>query len=348
MSSNKLQELLGVELPIIQAPMAGVQDSALVLAVSSAGGLGSLPCAMLSTDVLESELTKIQTNSDKPYNVNFFCHRQPDWDEQRDTKWKQSLNDYFLEYDLKVSDVPSGAGRLPFSHEVADIVEKFKPPIVSFHFGLPTPDLLERVKSWGSTVLSSATTVDEALWLEYNGCDGIIAQGVEAGGHRGMFLTSDLSSQADTFSLLQQIIERVSTPVIAAGGIANPEDVSKAISLGAVAAQIGTAYLLCDEATTSQLHREKLKSEDAENTILTNVFSGRPARGIVNRAISELGPISSAVPEFPLAGNAITMLRQAAESKGSSEFSPLWCGTNPGDCKEIPASKLTIELVSKL
>lgn len=344
MSSEKLKALLGVELPIIQAPMAGVQDSALAVAVSSVGGLGSLPCAMLSAEDMQRELTKIQAQTKRPFNVNFFCHPLPCWNEKKDVSWRESLTPYFEEYEVGNIDYPTGPSRMPFSHEMADVIENFKPKIVSFHFGLPEPGLLNRVKAWGAKVIASATTVEEAVWLEKKGCDAIIAQGIEAGGHRGMFLTQDLASQTSTFTLLKNILNEVKVPVIAAGGIVDAKDVCHAIELGAIAVQVGTAYLLCSETKTSHLHRDKLKSLDAHNTAITNVFSGRPARGIVNRAMRELGPISPDAPEFPLASNAMALLRSKAEKKGSGDFSPLWCGTNVSGCKEISASQLTLEL----
>lgn len=336
-----IRELLGLELPIIQAPMAGVQGSALAIAVSEAGGLGSLPCAMLSTETLAQELTAIKKATHKPFNANFFCHTPPEACVAIEAGWRRLLSPYFAELGLDPDNIGSSASRAPFSHEIADIVEAFRPPVVSFHFGLPSQDLLYRVKGWGATVLSSATTIDEAIWLEQHGADAVIAQGLEAGGHRGMFLNDDLSTQMGTFALLPQIVQAVKIPVIAAGGIASPAGVSAAMALGAQAVQVGTAYLLTDEATTSPLHRKAIKSEASRHTALTNLFSGRPARGIVNRLMLELGLINEQAPPFPLASAAIAPLRSAAESRGDFSFSPLWCGQNARGCMEIGAAELT-------
>ena len=344
----KIKDFLNVELPIIQAPMAGVQDNTLAVAVSLAGGLGSLPCAMLSIDELHTEVTAIKLQTDKPFNINFFCHASPLPNADRESKWQTVLSPYFTEYGISPVDIPTRTGREPFSHEVADAIEEYSPEIVSFHFGLPAAELLERVKSWGSTVIASATTVDEAQWLEENGADGIIAQGLEAGGHRGIFLSDDLTTQIGTLALLPQIIQKVKVPVIAAGGIVDAGGVTAALSLGAIAVQVGTAYLLCSETKTSQIHRIAIKSEDAHHTAITNLFSGRPARSIVNRVMREIGPINNDVPEFPLAYNAITVLRKQAEASGSGDFSPLWCGQNTTGCKEISAAGLTRELVADL
>ena len=345
---HSLLQSLGVRLPIIQAPMAGVQGSALAVAVSNAGGLGSLPCAMLSTDDLRKELTAITTQTDKPFNVNFFCHTPPTPNAEREALWRATLAPYYKEFGIDPSRIPVGPGRTPFSAAVADVLSEFKPAVVSFHFGLPAPELLGRVRSWGAKFFCSATTVDEARWLEEQRVDGIIAQGLEAGGHRGLFLSDDLNTQLGTFALVRQIVNAVQTPVIAAGGIADARGVAAALALGAVAVQVGTAYLLCPEATTSAVHRAALKSEGARLTALTNVFTGRPARGIVNRLMKELGPITDLAPAFPLASSALVPLRASAESLGRGDFSPLWAGQNTSGCKDMPAAQLTRELAADL
>lgn len=339
-----LTMFLGIELPIIQAPMAGVQGSALTIAVSNAGGLGSLPCAMLSGNALRDELAAIRARTDRPFNVNFFCHTPPTPNAGREQAWRDALAPYYQELGIDLGATPSGGGRTPFNAEVADIVEPFRPPVVSFHFGLPAPELLTRVRSWGAKVLSSATTVDEARWLEDRGVDAIIAQGLEAGGHRGLFLTENLDSQLGTFALVPQIVNAVKVPVIAAGGIADPGGVRAALALGAAGVQVGTAYLLCPEASTSAIHRAALKHGSISPTAVTNVFSGRPARGIVNRLMREQGPMSDIAPAFPLAGLAVAPLRARAESMGSGDFSPLWAGQNVTGCREIPAAQMTREL----
>jgi len=261
-----LQSLLGIDLPIIQAPMAGVQGSAMTVAVSNAGGVGSLPCAMLTADVMRSELTAIRAQTDKPFNLNFFCHVAPTPSEEREALWRDALAPYFAEFGIDPMTIRAGAGRVPFNAGAADVLADFKPPIVSFHFGLPSAELIARVRSWGAKILSSATTVEEARWLEAHGVDAIIAQGLEAGGHRGIFLSHDLGTQVGTVALLAQIVRAVSVPVVAAGGIADASGVEAALSLGAIAVQIGTAYMLCPEATTSAPHRAAPKSEGARHT----------------------------------------------------------------------------------
>lgn len=339
-----LQQLLGMEFPIIQAPMAGSQASGLAIAVSNAGGLGSLPCALLSLDAMQTELMAIRAGTDKPFNVNFFCHTPPEPNAQREAGWRALLQPYFEELGIVPGDAPAPS-RTPFSAAAADVLEPFKPAVVSFHFGLPAADLLKRVKGWGSKVLASATTVAEALWLSRFGVDAIIAQGVEAGGHRGIFLSQDLTTQVGTFALLPQIVRAVSVPVIAAGGIADAKGVAAAMALGASGVQLGTAYLLCPEATTHPVHRAALQSDGAVHTALTNLFSGGPARGIMNRLMADLGPLNPAAPAFPLAGGALAALRKKAESLGRGDFSPLWAGQNVSGCRPMPAAALTRALM---
>jgi nitronate monooxygenase len=343
-SPTSLAQLLEVEHPIVQAPMAGSQNSALAIAVSNAGGLGSVPCAMLTNDAVRSELQAIRKGTTQPYNVNFFVHQQPEPDPVAQARWLETLAPYYAEFEIDPDDVPAAGGRLPFNADVADVVEEFRPPVVSFHFGLPDAALLERVRSWGSTILASATTVAEGLWLDAHGVDAVVAQGVEAGGHRGMFLSSDLTTQVGTFALVPQLANTLSVPVIASGGIADADGVRAACALGAAGVQLGTAFLLCPEATIHEVHRSALRSDAVRHTALTNLFSGRPARGIVNRFMRECGPMSDEVPDFPLAGAAVAPLRSRAEQQGSGDFSPLWAGQHVVSSREISAADLTHQL----
>jgi nitronate monooxygenase len=299
---------------------------------------------MLAPDALTRELQALSAGTTRPVNLNFFCHTPPTLDAAREAAWRSALAPFYAEAGLDIANVPTGAGRVPFSHAIADGIEAFRPPVLSFHFGLPASDLLARVKAWGAVVLASATTVTEAQWLEAHGADAIIAQGLEAGGHRGMFLSDDISTQIGTLALLPQVVAAVDVPVIAAGGIADAAGVSAAMALGAAGVQVGTAYLCSLEATTSALHRAALQSEAAEHTALTTLFSGRPARGIVNRVMRELGALNPAAPAFPLATAAIAPLRTHWEAQGSGDFSPLWAGQNASGCQTLPAAEITRQL----
>lgn len=345
---RRYTDLLGTPFPIIQAPMAGVQGSALAIAVCRAGGLGSLPCAMLSKEQIVSEIETIKAATDRPFNLNFFCHQEVPYDSRRHQEWQARLAPFFSAQNGKCESRPGSASRAPFSHDVADVIEKYSPNLMSFHFGLPDKDLLERVKSWGTKIISSATTLEEALWLESKGVDAIIAQGVEAGGHRGMFLSEDITTQMGVLPLVSQLLQKVSVPVIAAGGISNGNDARAMLDLGAAAVQIGTAYLLCDEVSTSQLHRAAIKSNASQHTALTNVFSGRPARSIVNAMIKELDYMSPLVPAFPHASIEAAQLKALYEAQGSGDYSSLWCGQNPSGCRDVSAYTLTLEWAEAL
>ena len=331
---------------LIQAPMAGAQNIELAIAVTAAGGLGSLPAAMLTSEQLNHSLLRFREEVSGPINVNFFCHTPPATDERFSASWLQALQPYFDEFKIEKSSISGGAERRPFSHEACDVLERFSPEVVSFHFGLPSAELIDRVHAMGSLIAATATTPEEAVWLEANGADWIIAQGLQAGGHRGHFLSADLSVQLGLNELLPAILKLVDLPVIAAGGIGDAEQVKKYLDVGASAVQIGTSFLLCDEATTSAVHRQALTPQSGDHTAITNVFSGRPARGIVNRAIRELGVMSSVAPPFPQAATAITAVRQQAEAKGDGDFSPLWSGQNTRGCDKIPAAKMLQRLMS--
>lgn len=336
---------LPLDLPLIQAPMAGVQDATLALAVGEAGGLGSLPAAQLTADALVAELQRLQATG-RPYNLNFFCHVPPTPDAARQAAWVEALRPYYEELGLDPARAESGPGRQPFDAAVLARIAPFKPPVLSFHFGLPDEALLAPIRAWGGRILSSATTVAEARWLAARGVDAVIAQGLEAGGHRGMFLTEDLSTQLGSFALLPQVVKAVDVPVIAAGGIADAAGVAAARALGARAVQVGSAYLLCPEVTISPLHRAALRDPQRGPTQLTRLFTGRPARGLVNRLMRELGPLSPLAPAFPLATGALAPLRTAAEARGRSDFSPLWAGQNLDGCRAVPAAALSRELAA--
>jgi nitronate monooxygenase len=337
---NRLAALLGTEWPIVQAPMAGVQGAALAVAACQSGALGSLPAAMLTPESLRAELAALRAGAaGRPFSVNFFCHRAPAPDAARDAAWRAALAPYFAEYGVDPSVVTEGTGRAPFGPEHLPLLDEFRPAVVSFHFGLPAPALLAEVKALGCRVISTATTLREGMWLEAHGADAVIAQGLEAGGHRGMFLTDDLDTQLGTFALVPQLVRGLRVPVIAAGGIADAQGVAGAMALGAAGVQVGTAYLCSDEASTGVLHRAALAA--GGTTAITNCLTGRPARGLVNRLMREIGPMSPLAPAFPLAAAALAPLRAAAEAQGRTDFSPLWAGQNTSGCRTVPAAEIT-------
>ena len=339
--TTELIEKLGVHLPVVLAPMAGAGGVDLAIAVANAGGLGSLPCAMLDDVAAREQYEQVRAAIGAPINLNFFCHQNPAPDAVAQQRWLDSLEHYYREAGAQAPASPGAVGRQPFGERMCQLVESLQPAVVSFHFGLPEQGLLRRVKSAGATVLGSATTVQEARWLEGNGCDVIIAQGAEAGGHRGMFLSDDVHGQPSLLALLPQVVDAVTLPVIAAGGIADGRAIAAAFALGASAVQIGTAYLLTPQSLVSSVHREALLAARDDGTAVTNLFSGRPARGLQNRLMRELGPISDQVPTFPTAGAALAPLKAVSEQAGKADFSSLWAGQSAPLAREMDATELT-------
>lgn len=344
---RRILDLFGIAHPIIQAPMAGNTTPQMVIAVAQAGGLGSLASAQYTPTQAREAILTVRAATTKPINVNFFCHTTPAPDATHTETWRAALEPYYLEFGLDPHDMPSGAGRTPFDAELCAIVEETRPEIVSFHFGLPVQPLLDRVRATGAKIISSATTVAEARWLEENGCDAIIAMGWEAGGHRGTFLEGAVARQVGTFALVPQVVDAVRVPVIAAGGIADARGIVAAFALGASAVQIGTAYLFTPEATVSPVHRAALDSVTDEGTVVTNVFTGRPARGVVNRLVRERGPLSPDVPEFPFASAPLVPLRARAEERGSGDFTNMWSGQAARLARPVPAGELTRTLAAQ-
>jgi len=290
-------------------------------------------------------VASIRAGTDRPFNLNFFCHADERPSGSDGERWFDRLAAYYEELGVPR---PSGlaAGRAPFDDALCELIEELRPPVVSFHFGLPDEPLVDRVRATGARVLSSATTVAEARWLGERGCDVVIAQGLEAGGHRGMFLTDSPASQVGTLALVPQVVDAVDVPVIAAGGIADGRGVAAALALGAQAVQVGTAFLRTPEALTSDLHRSALAEARDDATVLTNVVTGRPARGIVNRLVREVGPLSEDAPAFPYATAGSAPLRAAAEAQGSAEFSPLWAGQSAPLARAESAAEVVRRLVS--
>ena len=343
---RRLIELFKIELPIVQAPVAGAMNWELAAEVAAAGGLGSLPCAMLNPEQVRSEMGKIRARTKNPINLNFFCHAPPVPNNTREARWRDRLAPYYRELAVDPAAPIPSSNRTAFDAAMCDVVEETKPDVVSFHFGLPAEPLLGRLKAAGFPVMSSATTAAEARWLEERGVAAVIAQGYEAGGHRGMFLSDDLAAQVGTFALIPQVVDAVKVPVIAAGGVTDARGIAAAFALGAAGVQMGTAYLWCPEAKISAPHRAALRSARDDGTAVTNLMTGRPARGFVNRIMREIGPISDVAPEFPLAAGALAPLRAKAEAQGSGDFSPLWAGQAASLGRTLPAGELTRKLAA--
>jgi nitronate monooxygenase len=342
---RRVIDLFGIDVPIIQAPMAGASTAEMAIAVSEAGGLGSLPCALLSLEQAQSALETIRGATRRPINVNFFCHAPPVPDPEKERAWRARLAPYYVENGLDPQAPVPTSSRAPFDDAFCSLVERHRPEIVSFHFGLPAKSLLTRVKATSAKVISSATTVAEARWLEEHGCDAIIAMGYEAGGHRGTFLGDDMARQVGTFALVPQVVDAVKVPVIAAGGVGDARGIVAAFALGASAVQMGTAFLFCPEAQVSAAHRDALTTTADDGTMVTNLFTGRPARGIVNRLMREVGPMSPLAPSFPLAGGALLPLKSTPT--GAREFTGMWSGQAARLGRALAAGELTRRLASE-
>ena len=272
---RRIIDLFKTEFPIVLAPMAGIMDADLVIAAAQGGALGSLPCAMITAEKARGQVNIIRQRVSAPVNMNFFCHTPVDADPAREAGWKARLGAYYKELGIDPAAPVSAANRAPFDEAMCAVVEELKPEVVSFHFGLPHAVLVKRVKAAGCIVMSSATIVKEAIWLEENGADVIIAQGAEAGGHRGMFLTDNIAQQPGTFALVPQVVDAVRVPVIAAGGIADGRGIAAAFALGASGVQIGSAYLRCPESKCSPARAVLAQAHD-DSTVITNVMTGRP------------------------------------------------------------------------
>jgi len=338
---RRIIDLFKIEFPILLAPMAGAIDAEIAIAVAQGGGLPSVPCATISPEKAREQIKIIRQRVTAPINLNFFCHKAVDADPTREAVWRQRLAPYYREHGLDPAAPINATNRSPFDADFCEVVEELKPEIVSFHFGLPKQSLLKRVKATGAFVMASATIVREAIWLEEHGADVIIAQGAEAGGHRGMFLTDNIAGQPGTFALVPQVVDAVKVPVIAAGGVADGRGIAAAFALGASGVQIGSAYLRCPEAKVIAPARVALAQAMDDSTVITNVMTGRPARGVANRVIREVGPIAPEALAFPHSATALGPLKLAAEKLDKVDFTNLWAGQAVRLGKELPAAELT-------
>lgn len=335
---RRFLDLVGCEHPIIQAPMANAGGVDLCVAAIKGGALGSLPCGMLDPDQIREQATQVRARASGPMNLNFLAHEMPE--PVDDSRWRELLLPYYRQFGMD-GPPPSAPMRVPFDAGVCAVVEEIRPDVVSFHFGLPEDRLLERVRSTGAVILSTATTVDEARVLEQRGVAAIIAQGLEAGGHSGRFLASHGAEPLTLLALLPQVTDAVQVPVIAAGGVADGRGVAAAFMLGASAVQLGTAYLHCPESLIADPHRDMLRDR---GTVMTTVYSGGPARAIRGRLVDEIGAMPSEAPPYPLAGAAAVPLFRAAIEAGNFDLMPILAGQASPLGIKLPAEELTRSL----
>ena len=333
MARTPVTELLGIEHPILQAPMANAATPALAAAVSEAGGLGALGSAMLPVDELRRQTAELRERTDRPFQLNFFCHETPEVTGDIAERAREYFAPLYDELGLGEPPQPS-APAVEFDEARLEALLELRPPVVSFHFGLPTQDALEAIHAAGMVVLASATTVGEARHLEEHGADAVVAQGAEAGGHRGSFLVEGDERPVGTLALVPQVVDAVGVPVIAAGGIADGRGLAAVLALGAGAAQIGTAFLPCPESGISPEYREALRSAKADATILTRAVSGRPARALRNRMTQEL----SGVLPYPAQLSLTAPLFGVDGAAG--QFQAMWSGQAAALATEAPAGEV--------
>lgn len=344
--SNALTEKLGIDVAVIQAPMAGANTPALSAAVSNAGGLGSLGLGTSSVADAESQILDHAKASNRSLNANFFCHDEPSDAAAHGSAMRAKLQPWYDEMGLGEVPVPQ-ARFSTFGPEHVEMLRRLSPKVVSFHFGLPQPDLLAAIREMGPVILASATTVAEARWLERQGVDAVIAQGLEAGGHRGTFQGADPTAQPGLFALLPQVASAVNVPVIAAGGIVDGRTIAAALMLGASAVQIGTAFLRCPEAYVHPAHRKALAEARDDATRVTRLFSGRPARGFRNRFMETFEADEADAAPFPTKLALSMPLRQCAGDDRAGDVMSMWSGQSAALTREMPAADLVTLLVEE-
>lgn len=341
----RLCDLLDIEHPIIQAPMAGASSPAMAAAAGNAGALGSLGCAMFDPEKTLSETAAVRAASNRSLNLNFFVHDAPVHVSNRNSAAVARLQRWYD--DLEAGPVAEPKeGHFPFHEELCEAVLKASPKVASFHFGLPEEHLVQRLKHEGIVILSSATSAAEARWLEERGADAIIAQGYEAGGHNGWFLPRNGADVSGTMALVPRIVDAVKVPVIAAGGISDGRGVAAALMLGAAGVQIGTAFLATPEAVISEAHKTALLSASGDDTMYSEAFSGRTARTVVNAYAREMATVTD-WPDFPLMNAATGPIRTASAKAGKPDAIALWSGQAVGLMREETTSDVVRRLVAE-
>lgn len=348
--SNPLVSLVNIQYPIVQAPMVGVSTPELAAAVSNAGALGSIGIGASSTEKAREMIVATRALTDKPFNVNVFCHRAAVPDPEREADWLNHLKPIFEEFKAAPpSDLAAPYRSFNEDRSTLDMLLEERPAVVSFHFGLPPVEWVQALRDAGIVTFGCATTAEEALMVEASGVDAIVAQGAEAGGHRGVFEPEEGDQQLGILPLTRLISASSRVPVIAAGGIMDGQGINAVLELGAAGAQLGTAFILSTESGANEAYREVIKSKRSRDTQITSVISGRPARGISNRIHAEIDPMNApVVPDYPIAYAAGKALATAATAKGSQEFSAHWAGQGAPLAREISASELIETLVREL
>jgi nitronate monooxygenase len=338
-----LTERLGIRHPIIQAPMAGVSTATLAAAVSNAGGLGSLGVGAMSVHEAANLIRETKELTDRPFNVNLFVNARARSQPAKESRWLDTLAPEFRRFGAEPPISLREIYETSLDNDaMLAMLLKERPAVVSFHFGLPTEDWITALRRADIVTMATATNLDEALQVERAGIDAVVAQGYEAGGHRGTFDPTQ-DEEIGTLALVRLLASRIAIPVIAAGGIMDGNGVSAAFKLGAAGAQLGTAFILCPESSASEAYRNILKSDRALHTAVTSNISGRPARGIVNRFHEFTGE----VPDYPIAYDAGKALHRAAAAQGNHEYAAHWAGQAAYLARELPAAEMLEKIVTE-
>jgi nitronate monooxygenase len=340
-----LTRALNIDFPIIQAPMAGATTPAMAAAAANAGALGSLGCAMMGAEAMAEELRAAQAGTNRSLNVNFFVHDRPVPDEDLNAEVAARLAPWYDR--LGAGAVKAPADTTPmFDKALCEAVIACGPTVASFHFGLPEAALVERLKAAGILILSSATSAEEASWLEDHGADIIVAQGAEAGGHNGWFLPRRGADLTGTMALVPRVVDAVSVPVVAAGGIADGRGVAAALMLGAAGVQVGTAFLATPECMSPEVHKQAVIAATGDDTMATRAYSGRLARGVANDFSREMASHAD-WPEFPMMNEATGPIRAASAKAGLPDAVALWSGQGAGLVRAETTSQVVARLVAE-
>ena len=345
-----LLAMLNIHHPIIQAPMAGVSTPALAAAVSEAGALGSIAVGTSTPQQARAAIAAVRAQTGKPFNVNVFTHAPATGDPAREAAWLAWLRPHFARFG---AEPPAALSEIYRSFMADDTMFELllaeRPAVVSFHFGLPAQVHIDALKAAGIVLFTTATSLEEGLQIEAAGIDVIVAQGIEAGGHRGMFDPSVPDAALPTFALLRQLAGKVKVPLVAAGGIMDGNDIRRALEHGASAVQMGSAFIACPESSAPPHHRALIAQGAGLQTALTSVISGRPARGIVNRLFLDAGaPGHPPLPDYPIAYDAAKALHAAAAAQGNQDYSVNWGGTGFAQASTLPARELVAVLVEEM
>lgn len=338
---TSLLHRLGMAIPLVQAPMAGTSTPALAAAVASAGGLGSIALGAVDAEAGRKMIAATRALTDRPFNVNLFCHAPAVRDAAREAVWLKALAPAFARFGATPPDAIGEIYRSFIADpDMAEMLVAERPAVVSFHFGLPAAEVIGRLKDTGAVLLATATSLAEGRRVAAAGIDAVVAQGYEAGGHRGQFDPDAPDDRLSTLALVQVLARELPIPVIAAGGIMTGGGIAAALASGALAVQLGTAFIGCPESAADAGHRAALFSPAAHHTVMTDAISGRPARCLANGFTALAATLDAPRAAYPVAYDAGKALNTAARAAGDTTFGAQWAGQGAPLARALPAAEL--------